>query len=115
MKQVIIIRSDLNLPKGKLCSQVAHASVSAALQTRKKDPKKLKKWLSQGGKKIILQIKGLKKLKSLYQEATTKGLTTSLVKDKGLTVVNPGTITCVGIGPNHSHQIDEITRDLNTL
>ena len=33
MKMVILVRSDLHMPKGKLSTQVAHASVEAVLKS----------------------------------------------------------------------------------
>ncbi len=38
-----------------------------------------------------------------------------MVKDRGLTVVEPGTITCVGIGPDSPRKIDEVTGHLDIL
>ena len=52
MKQVILVRNDLRMPKGKLSSQVAHASLEAALKSNK-----LKEWRSKGTKKVILKVK----------------------------------------------------------
>jgi len=40
-KQVILVRMDLKLPKGKLSVQVAHASSSALIKSHKDD---IKKW-----------------------------------------------------------------------
>ena len=53
MKQVILIRQDLKMPKGKLATQVAHASVEATLRS---DKEKIKEWRKQGMKKIILKV-----------------------------------------------------------
>ena len=35
MKQVILVRKDLKLPKGKMAAQVAHASVESTLKSVK--------------------------------------------------------------------------------
>ena len=40
-KQVILVRDDLKLPKGKLAVQSAHASLDAAMKT---DKKLMEKW-----------------------------------------------------------------------
>lgn len=117
LKQVLIVRTDLDLLQnvGKLCSQVAHASLSAALKCQDSFSEKLDEWLSQGGKKIVLKCKNRTELLTLKQNASKKGLITSLVKDRGLTVVKPGTLTCLGIGPDYSKQIDKVTGHLTTL
>ena len=53
-KQVILVRQDLQLPKGKLAAQAAHASVEAVL---KSDQKTIKEWRSEGMAKIVLKVK----------------------------------------------------------
>ena len=52
-KQVILLRQDLKLPRGKASSQVAHAAVDVAL---KSDKKLVEKWKAQGGKKVVLKV-----------------------------------------------------------
>ena len=47
-KQVILIRQDLKMPKGKLAAQVAHASVEGLLKSHKDD---INKWRGEGMKK----------------------------------------------------------------
>lgn len=115
LKQVIVVRTDLDLPKGKLCSQVAHAALLAALKVKEASPKKMGEWLSQGGRKIVLKVGSEGKLDAVYQNARERGLPAYRVKDKGLTVVKPGTVTCVGIGPASSDKIDAVTGDLKLL
>ena len=46
-KQVILVREDLKLTRGKMSAQVSHASVGAALKSDKDD---LKKWQHEGQK-----------------------------------------------------------------
>ena len=111
-KQVILVRQDLKLPKGKLASQVSHASVSAVLKTHKEN---LKAWQKEGMKKIVLKVKDLDELLSYKQMAEDYGLVTALITDAGHTVVEPGTITCLGIGPDKEEKIDNITGKLKIV
>ena len=64
-KQVILIRQDLKLPKGKLAAQAAHASVEAVL---KSDSKLVSTWRKQGMAKIVLKVKDEKELLSYLQQ-----------------------------------------------
>lgn len=112
LKQVILVRSDLKLPAGKMAAQVAHASVDAVLASNKK---LMKNWRDTGGAKIVLKVKDEKELKRRIEMADNEGLTTSLITDAGHTVVKPGTITCGAIGPDASKKIDDITGDLSTV
>jgi len=111
-KQVIIVRQDLKLPKGKLAVQVAHASVNCALAC---SDKKVRKWKKQGAKKIVLKVKTLHQLKKYHELAKKKRIVTRLISDAGLTTVRPGTVTCLGIGPDFSEKINRITGELKML
>src|SRR3989338_8504020 len=111
-KQVILVRQDLKLPKGKLAVQVAHASVDAVL---KSDRGKVDSWRSEGMKKIALKVKDEAELRSFLRQARESGLATALITDAGMTVVEPGTITCLGIGPDADEKIDSLTRHLKMV
>ena len=111
-KQVILAREDLKLPKGKLAAQSSHASVDATL---KSDKKMVDLWKKDGGKKIVLKVKDEKELFKYKQIAEDNGLKTALIKDAGHTVVEPGTITCLGIGPDSEEKIDGITGNLKMM
>ena len=111
-KQVILVRKDLNLPKGKLAAQAAHASVDAVL---KSDKKIVNAWRDQGMAKIVLKVKDEKELINYFQQAKDSGLVASLITDAGRTVIAPGTKTCVGIGPDAEEKIDRITGKLLLL
>ena len=111
-KQVILIRQDLNLPKGKLAAQVAHASVEAVLRS---DKKTVNAWRDQGMAKIVLKVKDEKELLKFLQLAKDRGLTTALITDAGRTVVAPGTRTCLAIGPDEEEAIDAVTKELKLL
>jgi peptidyl-tRNA hydrolase, PTH2 family len=111
-KQVILIRQDLQLPKGKLAAQAAHASVEGVL---KSDKKVVEGWRKEGMKKIVLKVKDEKELRQYLKQANNAGIVTALITDAGHTVVEPGTVTCLGIGPDLDEKIDEITGKLGML
>lgn len=111
-KLVIVVRTDLKLSKGKLAVQVAHASVCCALKIKEKNEKSFKEWLDEGQKKVVLKVKDEKELLQLQKIARAKKLVNCLIQDAGLTEILPGTITCLGIGPEKENLIDEITGNL---
>ena|SRR3989338_8097544 len=111
-KQVIVVRDDLKLPKGKMGAQVAHASVDATL---KSDKRIVAAWKDEGGKKVVLKARDEKELFKLKQMAEDSGLKYALIKDAGHTIVEPGTITCLGIGPDEDKKIDNITGKLKIM
>ena len=112
MKQVILVREDLKLPKGKMAAQVAHASVESVLKSSKS---KVDEWHSEGMKKVVLSVKDEAELKKYQQLAKTEKLVASLITDAGHTVVEPGTVTCLGIGPDDEEKIDKITGKLKMM
>jgi PTH2 family peptidyl-tRNA hydrolase len=111
-KQVIVIRRDLKLSKGKTAAQVAHASLEAY---RKADPDIRKEWEGSGSKKVVLKVEGLREITDLFRKAKAEGLPCSLVRDAGRTEVESGTVTSLGIGPGQEEKIDRITGNLKML
>ncbi|MBU0666939.1 MAG: peptidyl-tRNA hydrolase Pth2 [Nanoarchaeota archaeon] len=109
MKQVILIRQDLKLPKGKAAAQAAHAAVEAVLRS---DKDKVKLWRMEGMAKIVLKVSDLKELLKYNQLAKDEGLITATITDAGRTVVAPGTMTCVAIGPDDEERVDSIISEL---
>lgn len=111
-KQVILVRDDLKLPKGKLAAQVGHACVETVLRS---DKAIVKAWRDQGMRKIVLKVKDLKEMRKYMQLAKDADIVTALITDAGHTVVAPGTETCCGIGPADEEDIDVITGNLKML
>ena len=109
MKQAILIRNDLKLPKGKAASQCAHASVEAVFRS---DKSLVSEWRKEGMAKIVLKVSDLKELQKYNQLAKDFGLTTALITDAGRTTVEPGTVTALCIGPDDDEKIDKITKNL---
>jgi len=111
-KQVIVMRSDLKMGKGKIAAQAGHAAVSATEEARKRFQKWWKSWLDEGQCKIAVKVKSEEELLKLEAEAKEFELPCALISDRGLTQLEPGTITCLAIGPAPSHEVDKITGKL---
>lgn len=115
MKQVIVARTDLKMGKGKLAAQVAHASLSAAEEAMTKREQWFAEWKESGQRKIVVKAKSEDELRELFKKAKASRLPASLIQDAGLTQLEPGTATCLGIGPGPDSQIDGITGNLKLL
>lgn len=114
-KQVILMREDLNLPKGKMAAQAAHASVAALIESEKEGRREIvDRWKNEGMKKVVLKVRNAQELKEYKDMAREKGLVAVMITDAGHTVVKPGTITCLGIGPDEESKIDRVTGELET-
>ncbi len=111
-KQVIVVRNDLKLPKGKLAVQVAHAAVMAAGKAK---GSVLRRWKDGGQKKVVLRVDSLDNLIRLYDRSTGKRFPAVLMRDAGLTIVAPGTVTALGIGPAVEEDLDAITGHLKLV
>jgi len=124
IKQVILYRKDLNMRKGKIASQVAHASMKVLLDRSHISENEnghfvmytflhdehVKEWLVSKFAKIVLEVMTENDLILAYEEAIKRGLPASLITDAGLTEFHGvPTKTCVAIGPAKSEEIDKIT------
>jgi len=112
MKQVLVVRTDLDIGKGKIAAQCAHASVESVLRS---DAKTVQRWRESGAKKIVLKAESESELKKIQQQAAKAKLISVLISDAGLTQLKPGTKTAVGIGPDSEAKIDKITGKLKLL
>lgn len=110
IKQVIIVRRDLEMGKGKMAAQVAHAAVGSLQKTGRKIAEK---WESMGAKKVVLAVDSLPELLELEKNA--RKLPHFLVTDAGRTEFKEPTITCLGIGPATAGEIDRITGNLKLM
>jgi PTH2 family peptidyl-tRNA hydrolase len=101
--------------KGKIAAQVGHASITAAEETRRHHPEWWKGWYNEGQCKVVVKVNSESDLVKLKKEADELGLASAIIQDRGLTQVEPGTSTCVGIGPAPADLVDKITGTLPLL
>ena len=114
-KLAVAVRKDLDMGKGKIAVQVGHAAVTASEETRKKRPEWWNAWIHEGQCKVVVKVSSESELEHLRRGAVELGLTAEIIHDSGLTQVEPGTATCVGIGPAPAELVDKITGELPLL
>lgn len=114
-KQALVVRLDLKIGRGKIAVQCSHAAVSAAEEAKTRVPDWWKAWIDDGQPKIALKVTDLDAILALEQQARSKRFPFAVVKDKGLTQIPPGTITCIGIGPAPALLLDGLTGNLSLL
>ena len=114
-KMVIVVRADLGMSKGKTAAQVAHAAVNCALAAKKKDPEALERWMMNAYPKIVLKADDEKELFEIRSFADALGIINSVITDAGRTEIAPGSVTCIGLGPDAGSKIDKVTGDLSML
>lgn len=123
-KQVIVIRKDLKMRKGKMIAQGAHASMAALTQWMTKNrrgwwafypPAEMEAWLENSFTKVCVYVNSEQELKEIYTKAAHAALPCSLIKDNGKTEFKEPTYTAVAVGPAEISKVDKITKDLPLL
>jgi len=118
-KQIIVIRKDLKMRRGKEIAQGSHASIaflSAAFKGedggRDLRPAEVD-WINNSFKKIVCKVSSEEDLLAVYEAAKEAGLSAWLITDRGLTEFGGvPTNTCCSIGPDYPDNIDPICGDL---
>ena len=109
---MIVIRKDLNMSVGKTIAQACHASLGTYKKVKKS---KIQRWNLDGQKKVVLEVNSKRQLLDLYNRVKRKKIPCFLVEDAGLTELEPGTITALGIGPVDEKEINKITGSMKLL
>lgn len=124
IKQVIVMRHDLKMRRGKQIAQGAHASMSflcRRLQNQQSvsldDFSEIERtWLTGSFAKVCCRVNSEAELLSIYDQATTAGIEVHLITDSGKTEFHgQPTRTCLAIGPDLAERIDPITGHLELL
>jgi peptidyl-tRNA hydrolase, PTH2 family len=125
VKQVIVIRRDLHMRRGKEIAQGAHASSAwisfavadaadhSGVATVTLDPTALS-WITGSFRKVTLQVQTDDELVALHEHALRLGLRSHLITDSGRTEFSGvPTRTALAIGPDIADQIDLVTGELS--
>ncbi|MFN3202120.1 MAG: aminoacyl-tRNA hydrolase [Bradymonadia bacterium] len=120
-KQVIVLRKDLGMRKGKMVAQGAHASMKVFLDRGAVDAGTLtvtltpamEAWLTGRFTKICVRADDEAHLLALAEAAETAGVPHGLIRDSGKTEFHGvPTYTALAIGPAELAAVDAITGDL---
>ncbi len=112
LKQVIILRKDLQMSKGKAAAQASHAAVAAAIKSKREKPNEFTLWWNTGQKKVVLGVDSEAELVELENKLKSTGVVIVKIDDAGRTQLPPGTTTALGIGPHAQKAVEEITSTL---
>jgi peptidyl-tRNA hydrolase, PTH2 family len=125
-KQIIVVRKDLNMRKGKIAAQSSHASMGSILNYAHKnyegeliiniEKPAVREWLEGRFTKICVSVDSEQELLEIYNKAIEHKVNVKLIKDAGLTEFNGiPTLTCLALGPDYPENIDPITKHLKLL
>lgn len=131
-KQVIVVRSDLNMRKGKIAAQAAHASMKVFFDRIVEQPVTTKEglrvlpttitihlqgfepqWVFGQFTKIVVQGESEEQLRELEAKAKQAGIPCALIVDSGATEFHGvPTVTALAVGPAEASLVDSITGGL---
>jgi PTH2 family peptidyl-tRNA hydrolase len=125
-KQVIVIRRDLKMRRGKEVAQGSHASMAFLTDGARKGflkfifncikiwfHKPTREWLKTSYAKVCVRVDSESQLMEVYNKARTMGLHSNLIIDSGRTEFNGvATPTAIAIGPDDAAKIDRVTASL---
>jgi PTH2 family peptidyl-tRNA hydrolase len=124
-KQVIVMRKDLNMRRGKMIAQGAHASMKVLLDRRQASDATtttialtpaLAQWLEGRFTKVCVYVRSEDELMAIYEQALAAGLLAALIVDAGVTEFGGiPTRTCCAIGPDWAEAVDLVTGALPLL
>lgn len=130
VKQVIVMRTDLGMRRGKQIAQGAHACMAAILKHSYIQPsdngnvdnkvipytQDLESWFNDQFTKVCLKADSEQMLLDIEQQANDLGIVNFLITDAGRTEFNGvPTRTCIALGPASSELIDKVTGNLKLL
>ena len=111
MKQIILMRKDLKMTRGKEVAQGAHASLALTLANLTHP--NVVAWLADSFTKVCLSVDSEDELNSLCDSAESAGLLVQKIIDNGATEFHGvKTLTCAAIGPATHDDLSKITGHL---
>ena len=126
VKQIIVVRKDLNMRKGKLAAQVAHASMAVLLNKMQQvgfsfeldtyDDEAMFIWLDGAFTKIVVGVDSEEELLYIKEQAEKAGIVNALITDAGKTEFKGvPTNTALAVGPDWASKLENITGHLKLL
>lgn len=126
IKQVIVIRRDLGMRKGKEIAQGSHASIAWLTSRLELDPPFSEKiyltggftepeyqWIQGNFRKICCYVNSEQELLDLCEAAKAAGIVHELIEDTGLTEFHGiPTFTAAAFGPDYDENLDPVTGHL---
>lgn len=110
-KQVLLIRRDLSMSRGKEIAQACHASMAVVL--RNPDHPDVVAWLKGAFAKVALVVNSQEELEEFCKKATEAGIINETITDSGRTYFHGvPTVTVAALGPARAEEIDKITGHL---
>lgn len=125
VKQVIVVRKDLNMRKGKIAAQVAHASMKFLFDNNeaergdelhvKLSPEEAA-WVNGPFAKVVVSVDSEDALQDLLLKAKLADIEAHAIIDSGRTEFHGvATLTCAAFGPCEAEELDKITGNLKLL
>lgn len=132
-KQVIVIRKDLKMRRGKEISQACHSSMAfltkemycaisndgfefSTKDFNTEQTEEINHWLHNSFRKICVYVNSEEDLKDLHQKAIDKGMISHIIEDNGATEFNGvKTLTALAIGPHADEKFEGLTDHLPLL
>ena len=111
-KLAVAVRLDLNMSPGKIAAQVAHGALAAA---RAASPTTLADWRADGEPIVVLRCRDAAHMQLLQDTARAVGVYSRVIRDAGMTQVEPGSATVLAVGPASMHLVDAVTGALKLL
>ncbi len=124
-KQVIVIRRDLGMRRGKEIAQGAHAAMAwltDRLAHLSSWPEELfavhlseaqRSWISGSFTKVTCQVASLEELEEVHQKAVSAGVMCHVITDAGFTEFSGvPTVTALAVGPDWAQAVDQVTGNL---
>lgn len=139
-KQMIVMRRDLKMRKGKIAAQAGHACVEAVLMALAREHRldqvrlataedgsptwvyldsdgtphtALSDWFDAGVAKVCVYVDSEEALLDIADQGRERGFAVALIRDAGLTEFHgKATYTCLAFEPLRAEDVDPITGEL---
>lgn len=119
LKMWIVVRTDIDIPKGKLAAQAGHAIASTLIKALQRDATDrtdtVETYFKMNQPKIVVAGKNADHLSRIYNECKELNISCDLIIDEGRTVFSEPTITVLGIGPCYRNELPKSAQRLQLL